>query len=161
MGTLLTAAAVLGLAAQCQHSFPPAMILAIAEQESRVALGLFDAAAVGAPNRDGSRDYGLMQINSGNLAWLGLTQAAVMDPCINIAAAEAVLRNFSQYNSGSPTRSAVYAKSAYLALHGAASVQPSATPEAPTRNTTPDQSIFARKAKIGRELVTNVIQENR
>jgi hypothetical protein len=117
MTTLLTAAAVLGLAAQCQHSFPPAMILAIAKQESRIAPDQFDAAA------------------------------------------EAVLRQFSQYNSGNPTRSADYAKRAYLALHGAASVQPTPTTEAP-KPTTARPAIFARKAKIGRELVTNFSKEN-
>src|SRR4051812_2303149 len=152
MGTLLTAAAVLGLAAQCQHSFPPAMILSIAEQESRGGAGTFDAAAVGAPNRDGSRDYGPMQINSRKPPWLGLTQAAVMDPCINIGAAEAVLRQFSAYNSGSPTKSADYAKRAYLALRGTALVQPTPTTEPPKPKTTADRpAIFARKAKIGRE----------
>lgn len=161
MGTLLTAAAVLGLAAQCQHSFPPALILSIAEQESRVAPGMFDAAAIGALNHDGSRDIGLMQINTGNLAWLGLTQAAVMNPCINIGAAEAVLRQFSAYNSGSPTKSADYAKRAYLALRGAASVHPTPTTEPPNPKATTDRpAIFARKAKIGRELVTNVSKEN-
>jgi hypothetical protein len=159
MTTLLTAAAVLGLAAQCQHSFPPAMILAIAKQESRIAPDQFDAAAVSKPNHDGSRDLGLMQINTKNLGWLGLTETAAMDPCINIAAAEAVLRQFSQYNSGNPTRSADYAKRAYLALHGAASVQPTPTTEAP-KPTTARPAIFARKAKIGRELVTNFSKEN-
>jgi hypothetical protein len=148
MGIILTAATVLALATQCQHSFPPAMILAIAEQESLVAPGMFDAAAIGARNRDGSRDYGLMQINSGHLTRLGLSQAAVMDPCINIAATEVVLREFSAYNSGNPTRSADYARRAYLALRDAASVQPSTTMEAPA-NISPHQTrVFARKAKI-------------
>jgi hypothetical protein len=101
----------------------------------------------------------LLQINTKNLGWLGLTEAAVMDPCINVGAAEAVLRQFSQYNSGSPTRSADYAKAAYLHMRGAASVQPTSVTEVPTP-TTDRPAIFARKAKIGRELVTNVSKEN-
>jgi type IV secretion system protein VirB1 len=161
MGAILTAAAVLGLAATCQHSFPPEMILAIARNESMVAPDQFDPHAVSKPNRDGSRDLGLLQINTKNLGWLGLTEAAVMDPCINVGAAEAVLRQFSQYNSGSPTKSADYAKRAYLALRSAASVHPAPTTEAPNPKATTDRpAIFARKAKIGRELVINVSKEN-
>ena len=85
MATLLTAAVVLGLAGQCQHSFPPEMILAIARNESMVAPDQLNPAAVNI-NHDGSRDLGLMQINTKNLGWLGLTETAVMDPCISIGA---------------------------------------------------------------------------
>jgi soluble lytic murein transglycosylase-like protein len=136
MATLLTAAAVLGLAEQCQHSFPPEMILAIARNESMVAPGQFDAAAVHV-NRDGSRDLGLMQINTKNLEWLRLTEAALMDPCISIAAAEAVLKSLSAYNSGRPNGSPEYAMRAYLRVRDASSVSLPQATEAPAR---PDPS---------------------
>jgi len=70
-----------------------------------------------------SIDMGLGQINSANLAWLGLTPDSVFDPCANLAATETVLRDgyerarqtgaspgdalgqaLSAYNTGSPTR---------------------------------------------------------
>jgi soluble lytic murein transglycosylase-like protein len=159
VSTLLTAAAVLSLAAQCQHSFPPAMILAIARNESMVAPDQFNPRAVNM-NRDGSRDLGLMQVNSRNFAWLGLTEDAALNPCISIGAAEQVLRAFSSYNSGSPTKSADYALRAFLALRGAAAANPSATPKESSPSTASDQTgIFARKAKIGRELVINTTKD--
>jgi len=37
-------------------------------------------------------DLGLAQINSRNLAWLGLTVAQVFDPCTNITAAATILK---------------------------------------------------------------------
>lgn len=43
-------------------------------------------------NRDGSTDYGLMQINSRNLPSLGLDSDAVMDPCQNILAGAQLYR---------------------------------------------------------------------
>ena len=106
--TLLTAAAVLALAAQCQHTFAPKTILAYAQGESLVRGGLLDASAVHR-NANGSTDWGLMQINDGNFGWLGLTPATAMDPCRSIAAAETVLQTASRYNSGSPIRSTAYA----------------------------------------------------
>src|SRR6185369_15183088 len=98
---MLTAATDLALAGQCQHSFPPEMILAIARNESMVAPDQFNPAAVNI-NRNNSRDVGLMQMNTSNFAWLGLTEAAVMNPCVSIVAAEAVLRSLSAYNPGRP-----------------------------------------------------------
>ena len=64
-------------------------------------------------NSDGSTDYGMMQINSTNLARLGLTAATAMDPAHSVEAAAQLLaeiegRNaallpwdqFSAYNAG-------------------------------------------------------------
>lgn len=150
MSMLLTAAAVLGLAMVCQHSFPPAMILAIAEGESRLPSGLFNTAAVNL-NRNGTRDYGLMQINSGNLAWLGLTQAAAMDPCVNIAAAEAVLKTFSRYNSGNPTASPAYAKAAYLRMRSTAIAAQPTVPDPSPDKPEQDVSFEDRPANAGGE----------
>lgn len=50
-----------------------------------------------------SADFGLGQINSRNLRWLGLTPETVFDPCRNVAASAAVLTAHSRYNTGTPT----------------------------------------------------------
>ena len=55
-------------------------------------------------NRNGSIDYGLAQINSSNLVWLGETPSSILDPCRNIAAEARILRAFSGYTTGSPYR---------------------------------------------------------
>jgi hypothetical protein len=117
--TLLSAAAVLALAAQCQHTYAPKTILAYAQGESLVpgTGGLLNADAIGRENPDHSRDYGLMQINSGNFGWLGLTVETAMDPCRSIAAAEKVLQTASRYNSGSPVKSINYALSVVAREH--------------------------------------------
>jgi type IV secretion system protein VirB1 len=96
--TTLTVAAALALAAQCAPGIDPAMLVGIARHES----GL-DAAAVHV-NANGSRDVGLLQINSTNFAWLGLTAETALDPCVSMRAGAAVLQSFAQYNTGSPTR---------------------------------------------------------
>jgi len=51
-----------------------------------------------------SIDLGIMQINSKNLNWLGLTVQTAFDPCENVRAGATVLISFSGYNTGSPTR---------------------------------------------------------
>jgi type IV secretion system protein VirB1 len=51
-----------------------------------------------------SIDLGLMQINSRNLGWLGLSVEDAFDPCRNIAAGARVLTSFSGYNTGHPQR---------------------------------------------------------
>jgi soluble lytic murein transglycosylase-like protein len=65
----------------------PDVLHALAWQESN-----FRPSAVGAANANGTRDYGLMQINSTNFSWLGLTMANVFDPATNARAAAKVLR---------------------------------------------------------------------
>ena len=73
--------------------------------------------------RGRSVDLGLMQVNSGNLRFLGLTVADALDPCTNLAAGARILREgyaaarrgeadpqralrvaFSRYNTGHPER---------------------------------------------------------
>ncbi len=83
------------------------LLMALAWKESG-----FDAAAVGAANPNGTRDYGLLQINSANLERFGLTpDSAVTDPVANTRAAASLLaelaphaRNrgdlISMYNAG-------------------------------------------------------------
>jgi type IV secretion system protein VirB1 len=53
---------------------------------------------------DASIDLGLMQINSRNLSWLGLTIEDAFDGCSSVRAASQLLTHVSEYNTGSPTR---------------------------------------------------------
>jgi type IV secretion system protein VirB1 len=95
---LLTEAAVISLAIACAPGLDPTTIAGIAQHESG-----FDPLRISAPNANGSRDYGLMQINERNFRWLGLTGETALDPCQSIAAAAHLLTSFSRYNTGSPT----------------------------------------------------------
>lgn len=118
----LPLATVLALAASCQSVVAPSTIAGIAQHESDL-----DPRAVN-HNADGSTDLGLMQVNSKNLAWLGLTNP--FDPCQSIAAAARLLANFSRYNTGSPTAGLSYALKVKAAI-GAVSATPGATPSVP------------------------------
>jgi type IV secretion system protein VirB1 len=137
----LTLAAALALAAQCAPTVAPETLLSVVQVESR-----FDPLAIGvngsprlnvtptsvddAVARAGdliaagrSLDLGLAQINSKNLAWLGLSLREVFEPCTNLKAAARVLQDgygrsdagrvgeqaalratLSYYNTGHPVR---------------------------------------------------------
>lgn len=138
---MLDLAFVLALAQTCAPAVAPQTLAAIAYVESR-----FDPLAIGV-NRGGSSpprqasarqaaataqrllrdganlDLGLAQINSDNLAWLGLTVEEAFDPCLSLAASATVLRAgyrpignspgarqtalrvaLSRYNTGHPQR---------------------------------------------------------
>jgi type IV secretion system protein VirB1 len=94
----LTEAAIISLAIACAPGLDPTIIVGIARHES----GL-DPMRISPPNPNGSRDYGLMQINDRNFRWLGLTEQTALDPCQSIAAAAHLLTSYSRYNTGSPT----------------------------------------------------------
>lgn len=137
----LTIAATLVFATECAPAIAPSTMLSIVSVESR-----FDPFAIGvngsprltvtasSPNEAVTKataliaagrsvDLGLAQINSGNLAWLGLSVADAFDPCINLSAAARVLQDgyrrsdvaavgeqsalltaLSYYNTGHPRR---------------------------------------------------------
>jgi len=108
---MLDLALVLTLAQQCGPQVAPQTLAAIAWTESRfdpLAIGVnarprrayrfsTKADAIGEAERliaaGGNIDLGLAQINSNNLARLGLSVAEVFDPCRNLAAAASVLRS--------------------------------------------------------------------
>lgn len=154
----------LALAAQCAPAVAPETMMAIVQVESRfnpLAIGVNGrprvtvtartpreaaarASALIASGR--SVDLGLAQINSGNLAWLGLSVEAAFDPCLNLAAAQRVLQDgyarnaaasvgeqpalltaLSYYNTGHPRRG--FANGYVAKVTGAAS---RFTPAAPT-----------------------------
>jgi type IV secretion system protein VirB1 len=106
----ISLAAAFALAAQCAPAVAPETLLSVVQVESGfdpLAIGVngkprisvsaatrteavSKASALIAAGR--SVDLGLAQINSRNLAWLGLTIEDAFDPCRNLAAAARVLR---------------------------------------------------------------------
>ncbi len=105
---IIDAATFLALALQCSPAVAPDTLLAVARQESglhawllrdNTTTNVFEgrdleqtagtAEALIAAGH--SVDIGLMQINSRNLAFLGLSVAEVLDPCGNVAAGGRVL----------------------------------------------------------------------
>lgn len=105
---VLELAAVLTLAQRCAPTVAPETMLSVVQVESRfnpLAINV-NGAADPAPARTAgeairtaealirqgrSVDLGLAQINSKNLAWLGMTIADAFDPCRNLAGAARVL----------------------------------------------------------------------
>jgi Transglycosylase SLT domain len=136
--TTLTVAAALALAAQCAPGLDPAMLVGIARHES----GL-DTAAVHV-NASGSRDVGLLQINSTNFAWLGLTAETALDPCVSMRAGAAVIQAYSRYNTCSPTRGIGYAQAVTASVSAVRGVPPATPPPAPTLHLHDQISTFGR-----------------
>jgi hypothetical protein len=117
----LTASAALILATVCQPTdgprVAPTSLVQIAMQESSLRTDQVNV------NRNGSRDVGLMQINEGNFALLGVTERDLLDQtivrvrghdvprgaCLGIDAARRLMVGLSIYNSGHPTKSLAYA----------------------------------------------------
>lgn len=81
--------------------------------------GKGDPGAVSPVNRDGSRDYGLWQINSGKFAGLGLTEATAKDARANAAAAYR-LQTTSKSGWGNWTTYTSGAYQKYIGLAGLA-----------------------------------------
>lgn len=103
---ILTATAFLALATACAPDIDPDLLRKQARKES-----VLDTRAVH-HNTNGSVDYGLMQINDRNFSLLGLHSVEeALDPCRSLNAAANLYKILSRYNSGSPTKSLVYAAS--------------------------------------------------
>ena len=110
-------ATALALASQCAPTVAPETLLSVVHVESRfepLAIGVngFPRLKVSATSLDDavakasrliaagrSVDLGLAQINSKNLAWLGLSVADAFEPCRNLAAAARVLQAGYQPNA--------------------------------------------------------------
>lgn len=136
---MLTAAAVLTLAASCQSLVAPVTIL----HDAMIESGL-DPAAVHV-NVDGTRDLGLMQINERNLVWLGLRDP--FDACQSIRAASDLLASFSRYNTGSPTRGISYARKVIAKAVAVTQIEDQAHSAISPLNLLP------RPARVGRDLL--------
>ena len=104
-----------------------------------------------------SVDLGAWQINSRNLALLGLGIADAFEPCKSVSAAARLLELFSRYSTGSPSRGITngYAAAVIAAIHtvkAAGPVRPrpmAAMAQPPTSALSP----FARPSRTGRDLV--------
>lgn len=98
-------------AAGKRHGLDPNLLRAIGRKESG-----FRADAVSKPNANGTRDYGVMQINENTAKALGVPRDALMNPGISIETAGRLLTSLKQelgekltintliaaYNAGSP-----------------------------------------------------------
>lgn len=92
------------LVAGCGLVLPPGItvdrVRAYAQVESRL-----NPAAVSPPNRNGSRDYGLMQVNQIHFGRFGVDARTVMEPCINLRIGVTILAEADRaaacaYNTG-------------------------------------------------------------
>lgn len=92
------------LVASCRLDLPAGVTVdrlsAYAETESER-----DPAKVSPPNRDGSRDWGLMQINEQHFARFGVDRRSVMQPCVNVRIGALILADADRavaciYNTG-------------------------------------------------------------
>lgn len=139
------------MAAATHHSVDPALLHAIAVVES----GL-DPRATNRSNRNGSRDIGLMQINS---AWLpalkrwGITEEKLYEPCIsayvgawilagNIARHGRTWRAVGAYNAVTPSRQLAYVRRVQRQMLKSAqrqtpSISPGGQPQAKPAPVTP------------------------
>lgn len=86
-------------AAATSAGLPPSVALAVAQQESS-----FNPNAVGPVNSNGTRDYGLFQLNTAMLQQLGLSTTQALDPATNInAGVQLLAQYYSQYGGDLPS----------------------------------------------------------
>lgn len=166
---------VLALAAQCAPAVAPETLLSVVQVESgfnTLAIGVNGAPRVTVSAATASEaaekasvliaagrsvDLGLAQINSKNLAWLGLSVDAAFDPCRNLAAAArvlqagyrpteeigeqpALLRALSRYNTGDDQRGF---RNGYVTrvTKAAAQIVPALRAATPSETTTLDEAL--------------------
>jgi soluble lytic murein transglycosylase-like protein len=112
-------------AAARKYGIHIALLHAIAEQESG-----FNPNVIGRANRDGTVDYGLMQINSAWLSTLGrygIGKDSLLDPCVNAEVGAWILADNIQrlgltwnaigaYNATSAEKRLTYANGVYKRL---------------------------------------------
>jgi type IV secretion system protein VirB1 len=171
--TVLTTFAALALATACQTAADPMTVLGIAAHESGLdPLAIHDNAdnrryspttkadaihqaraliASHAGARIETIDVGLMQINSANFGWLGLTIENAFDPCKSIEAGAKVLIAFSRYNTGNPSAgiSNGYAPAVVRRIHTLRAT----TPAPMAQSTHGIDATFSRPSQTGREVL--------
>jgi len=88
---------------------------------------------VGPVNPNGTRDYGLAQINERNFGWLGLTYKTALEPCASLHAAAQYLVAMSVYNTGDRERGFRngYVRAGIEAMDRVKGVSPSPRTETP------------------------------
>ncbi len=169
--TALSIPVALAIALRCAPAEDPGMLVGIARQESGLepltmrdntsgqvlrGAGVIEAARrlIAAGH---SVDLGAWQINSRNLALLGLSITDAFEPCKSVAAAARLIELFSRYNTGSPSRGIAngYAAALMTAIRAVKAASP-ATPRARSAMASlpisaPDP--FTTPARTGRDLV--------
>lgn len=169
--TALSIPAALTLALHCAPAEDPGMLVAIARQESGLeTMTLHDdtsgqvlrgAGVVDMARRliaaGHSVDLGAWQINSRNLALLGLDVADAFQPCKAVAAAARLIELFSRYNTGSPSRGITngYARAVLTAISAVKAAGPAPQATAATNQPQPPAAAnpFTKPSPTGRELV--------
>jgi hypothetical protein len=134
--TALTVQAALAIALKC---LPPAIapiMVGIAQHES----GLEPAAVH--HNANGTADVGIVQVNTANFAWTGLTWQTALRPCANLRAGAMVL--LARYNGNPPPMlKAAYAHDVLNRLRHLADTAPVQAAPAVSAQSAP-ASIFGR-----------------
>ena len=104
-----------------------------------------------------SVDLGPWQINSRNLALLGLGVADAFEPCKAVAAAARLIELFSRYNTGGPSRGITngYARAVLTAISAVKAAGPAPQATAATNQPQPPTAAnpFTKPSPTGRELV--------
>lgn len=169
--TALSIPVALAIALHCAPAEDPGMLVGLARQESGLdTMTLHDdtsgqvlrgAGVVEMARRriaaGHSVDLGAWQINSRNLALLGLDVADAFEPCKAVAAAARLIELFSRYNTGSPSRGITngYADTVLAAIRSVKAASPAGPPAMPAmaslRTSAPDP--FAKPSRTGRDLV--------
>lgn len=172
--TALSVPVALAIALHCAPALDPAMLVGIARQESGLdPLTLRDDSTDevlhGADVIEAARrrlaaghavDLGLWQINSRNLALLGLSVAEAFEPCPAAAAAARLIELYSRYNTGSPKRGIAngYAAAVMASIRAVKAAGPAAPAAAAApaiggaqRGSAPDP--FARPAPTGPDVI--------
>jgi type IV secretion system protein VirB1 len=169
--TGLSIPAALAIALRCAPAEDPAMLVGVALQESGLeTLTLHDntsgqvlhgASVIDVARRlivaGHSVDLGAWQINSRNLALLGLGSADAFEPCKAVAGAARLIELFSRYNTGSPSRGIAngYARAVLTAIRAVKAAGPAQQATADTAYSQPPTAgnPFTRPSPTGRDLV--------
>lgn len=86
-------------AAAAKYNIPADVALAVAQHESN-----FNPTAVSPTNPNGTKDYGVMQLNSATLQQNGLTPDQALDPAVNIDIGVRMLgQYYGQYGGDLPS----------------------------------------------------------
>ena len=166
--------AALAVALHCAPGVDPAMLVAIARQETGLEpMTLHDNTSGqvlrGAEVIDAARrliaaghsvDLGAWQINSRNLALLGLGVADAFEPCKAVAAAARLIELFSRYNTGSPSRGIAngYAAAVMTAIRAVKATSPAMPRARPAMASLPISAPdpFTTPSRTGRDLVFTI-----
>lgn len=143
----MTHEAFLALVASCGLSLPPGVTPDLLSAYAEVETNRTDA--IGAQNRNGTRDYGLMQINPIHFRRFGVDERTVREPCTNLGVAARIIReNLTAaclYNTGRPDCANGYDLKVVRAHARLLAAETPTQPSAPSHRTT----AFGRHVRAG------------